>query len=421
MFWPKPQATAQLRPAGMTSARLFRLLAVAGPGLLVMLADTDAGNVVTAAQAGAQWGYRLLPLVLMLIPVLYLVQELAVRLGIHTGRGFGELVRDRFGPGWAWLSAVGLTVATLGSLVTEFTGIAGIGELFGVTRQLTLPLAAAALLAIVATGSYRRMERTALVVGVFELAFFAVAWVAHPDPHRIAHEAVALPFGNRQFLYMAAAVIGMVFNPWMIFYQQSATAEKRLRPEDRWVARVDTALGAVITQLLTASVLVAAAALLAGGGSGKSLASVGEISVALSPVLGPEMGRVVFGIGVVGASMVAAIVSSLALAWGIGEVAGCRRSLERRPFELGWFYATYIACIGIAASLVWLVPDLVWLNIAAQVLNAFLLPIVFGLLLALAVAALPPALRLRGWRLILTAGVCMLVAAVGVAGGGVGL
>src|SRR5271166_4494136 len=128
----------------------IRWIAVGGPGLLVMLADTDAGNVVTAAQAGAQWGYRLLPLLLLLAPLLYMVQELAVRLGLYTGRGHGELIRDQFGIGWAWLSTAGLAAATIGSLITEFGGVAGIGELYGLSRGLTLPLAAMALLAIVA-------------------------------------------------------------------------------------------------------------------------------------------------------------------------------------------------------------------------------------------------------------------------------
>jgi NRAMP (natural resistance-associated macrophage protein)-like metal ion transporter len=164
-----------------------------GPGLLVMLADTDAGNVVTAAQAGAQWGYRLLPLVLLLIPMLYMVQELTVRLGICTGRGHGELIRGQFGAGWAWLSTAGLVAATIGSLVTEFTGVAGIGELYGLSRSLTLPIATAALLTVVITGSYRRVERTAIVIGLFELAFFVVALAAQPNLKTMAKDAVDLP------------------------------------------------------------------------------------------------------------------------------------------------------------------------------------------------------------------------------------
>src|SRR5271167_4058815 len=212
---------AEAEPRAVRAASRARSLAIWGPGLLVMLADTDAGNVVTAAQSGAQWGYRLLPLVLLLIPLLYMVQELTVRLGISTGRGHGELIRERFGAGWAWLSIVGLAVATIGSLVTEFTGVAGIGELYGVSRGLTLPLAAGALLTVVTTGSYRRVERTALVIGLFELAFFAVAWDAHPNLATLLRDALDLPFGDREFAFLTAAIIGATFNPWMIFYQQS--------------------------------------------------------------------------------------------------------------------------------------------------------------------------------------------------------
>jgi Mn2+/Fe2+ NRAMP family transporter len=386
-----------------------------------MLADTDAGNVVTAAQAGARWGYRLLPLVVLLIPVLYMVQELTVRLGIATGRGHGELIRERFGLGWACLSMIGLAAATIGSLVTEFTGVAGIGELYGLSRSLSLPLAAAALLAIVATGSYRRVERAALVTGLFELAFFAVAWAAHPSFKSIATEAIDLPLGDRDFVYLAAAVIGAVFNPWMVFYQQSAVADKGLRPQDYRPARWDTAIGAVLTQLLTGAVLVAAAATLAAGDARASLASVGEIANAFYPVLGEGVGRLVFSVGVLGASLVAAIVASLALAWGVGEVAGYRRSLEYRPFEAGWFYGVYAACVVGAGFLVWLVPDLVWLNVAAQVVNAFLLPLVIGPLVTLAATALPQPLRLRGSYLRLILGISAALCAAGLVGGLAGL
>ena len=392
-----------------------------GPGLVVMLADTDAGNVVTGAQAGAQWGYRLLPLLLLLIPMLYLVQELTVRLGIHTGCGHGELIRERFGVGWAWLSTAGLTAATIGSLVTEFTGVAGIGEVYGLSRGLTLPIATAALLAVVGTGSYRRVERTAIVIGLFELAFFVVAWDARPNLETLAKDVLDLPLGNREFMYLVAAVIGATFNPWMIFYQQSAIADKKLRPDHLEAARWDTAFGAVLTQCLTGAVLVAAAATLASGGASAGLSSVGEISQALSPLLGENVGSLVFSAGVLGASLVAAIVCSLALAWGVGEVAGYRRSLEYRPFAAKWFYGVYAASVVGAAVLVWFVPNLVGLNIAAQVLNALLLPLVIGFLVALAVKALPDALRPRGLYLWALIGISAVVVAVGLYGGVSGL
>ena len=408
---------AEARSTKLKIAPILRWLGIWGPGLLVMLADTDAGNVVTAAQSGAQWGYRLLPLLLLLIPMLYMVQELTVRLGVHTGRGHGELIRERFGLGWAWLSTVGLAVAAIGSLVTEFTGVAGVGELYGLSRSLTLPLAAAALLTVVATGSYRRVERTALVIGVFEFAFFAVAWVARPKLGTLIRDAADLPFGNREFVYLISAIIGATFNPWMIFYQQSATVDKQLQPADINAARWDTGVGAVLTQCLTGAVLVAAAAVLTSKGASTSLTSVGQIGDALTPVLGVAVGHLIFGVGVLGASLIAAIVSSLALAWGVGEVTGYQRSLEYRPLDAGWFYAIYAACAIGAAALVWFVPDLVWLNIAAQVLNAFLLPLVIGLLVALAMTALPQPLRLRGWYLRLTIGISAIVCALGLFGG----
>lgn len=386
-----------------------------------MLADTDAGNVVTGAQAGAKWGYRLLPLLLLLIPMLYMVQELTVRLGIYAKCGYGELIRRRFGARWAWLSIAGLAAATIGSLVTEFTGVAGIGELYGVPRAGSLTIAAAALLAVVATGSYRRVERLAIFIGLFELAFFAVAWAAHPNPAIMAKDALDLPLGNREFMYLAAAIIGAVFNPWMIFYQQSAVADKKLHPGDLKASRWDTVIGAIITQCLTGAVLIAAAATLAPNGGSTNIGTIGEISAALSNLLGEDFGRCVFSIGVLGASAVAAIVSSLALAWGIGEAAGYRRSLESHPFEVKWFYGVYTASVVGAAALVWLVPNLVWLNIGAQVLNAFLLPLVLGLLLALAMKTLPEPVRPRGLYLWVLICISASVIAFGLFGGVWGL
>jgi Mn2+/Fe2+ NRAMP family transporter len=413
--------SAQARAARIGLARILRPLAIWGPGLLVMLADTDAGNVVTAAQAGVQWGYRLLPLLLLLIPMLYMVQELTVRLGIHSRRGHGELIRERFGIGWALLSTAGLAAATIGSLITEFTAVAGIGELYDVPRSLTLPAAAVALLGVVGTGSYRRVERAALAIGLFQLAFFAVAWLAHPSLSVMAQHAVDLPLGNPEFVYLAAAIIGATFNPWMIFYQQSATVDKGLQPPDLRHARWDTGIGAVLTQSLTGAVLIAAAATLGNGNETSSLAIVGQISDALTPLLGAAAGRLVFSMGVLGASLVAAIVCSLALAWGVGAVSGYRRSLEYRPFEARWFYGVYALSVVGVATLVWCAPNLVWLTIAAQVLNVFLLPLVIGLLVALAAMVLPEPYRLRGWYMWLIIGISAIASCLGLFGGISGL
>lgn len=407
-----------LTPMGfLQRGRVARFLAVFGPGLVVMLADTDVGSVITAGQSGTQWGYQLLLMQLLLIPILFVVQEMTVRLGVFTGRGHGELIRDTFGPIWAWISAAGLGVATVGALLTEFSGVAGVGELYGLPRMYTLPVAAMALLFVVLTGSYRRVERAAITVGLFELAFLFVAWAAKPDLSQMASGALNIPIGNKDYVYLAAANIGAVIMPWMVFYQQSAIADKKLRPEHISAARWDTALGAVLTQLVMAAVLIACAATIGKSHPDATLETVGQMSEALTPFLGDSMGRMVFSLGVLGAGMVAAIVCSLALAWGVGEVAGYKRSLELRPLQARWFYGLYAASVVGGAVLVGVWPDLVSLNVDVQVMNALLLPLVLGLLIALACKALPPAHRLRGgykWLVII---VCALTTAMGVFGG----
>ncbi len=396
---------------------LPRFLAIAGPGIVVMLADTDVGSIITAGQSGVAWGYRLLMLQFLLMPILFIVQELTVRLGIHSGKGHGELIRDHFGKGWAWLSAVGLAVATTGAILTEFSGVAGVGEIYGIPRVLSVCLSAALLLVVVLTGSYRRVERVAITLGLFELAFFVVAWLAHPSLHQILAQSAEPALGNPQYVYLVSANIGAVIMPWMVFYQQSAVADKRLKPADLPMARADTAVGAVLAQLVMAAVLIATAATIGRHNPNASLNTVGDMANALIPFLGSTIGKLVFSAGVIGAAMVAAIVCSLAFAWGLGEVTGYRRSLEDHPLEAKWFYGVYAGCVLAGAVLVAAVPNLVFLNIAVEVMNALLLPMVLGFLIALAIFALPPAVRLGGiykWVVII---VSALTAGLGVYGG----
>jgi Mn2+/Fe2+ NRAMP family transporter len=394
-----------------------RFLAVFGPGLAVMLADSDVGSVITAGQSGVEWGYRLLGLQILLIPVLYVVQELTVRLGIFTGRGHGELVRTVLGPVWAWITLAGLTIATIGALLTELSGVAGIGELYGLPRFATLPFAALGLFAIVLTGSYRRVERVAIAIGLFELAFFFVAWAARPDMHQMLSGSLDIAYRDKGYLYLAAANIGSVVMPWMIFYQQSAVADKKLLPGHYAMARSDTAIGAIITQLVMCAVTIACAATL--GGKQVSLGSVGDMSDALTPFLGTGPGRIVFSAGMLGAGLVAAIVSSLGFAWGVGEVTGYRHAFEEHPSR--GFYALYIAIMAGAAIVVVLWPNLVSLNIIVQVMNTFMLPVILGVLITLSVIALPATHRIRGPYLWFVIALCTATAAAGLFGGVWGL
>ncbi|MGO8712399.1 MAG: NRAMP family divalent metal transporter [Rhizomicrobium sp.] len=394
-----------------------RLLAVTGTGIVVMLADTDAGSIITAAQSGAQWGYRLLLLQFILMPILYVVQELTVRLGVVTGRGHGELILQRFGRGWAWLSVSTLAVACLGALVSELSGLAGVGLLFGVPAWATMVAVIGGLITVVWTASYRSVERTAIVFGSFELVFVYIAWRAHPESRAVLDGLVHMPLGNRAYLYLATANIGAVIMPWMVFYQQSAVIEKNLRPEHLKMLRWETGTGAIITQLVMIGVLMATAATIGRANPNAPLDTVQQISGALTPFLGPNLGRAVFAVGLCGAAMVATIVVSLTAAWGVGEVAGFRRSLTDHPLEAPWFYGIFTLCLVCAGILVASGTNLVALSVGVQVLNALLLPIVLGFLFALAVRALPEPYRLKGAYAFVVGGVMAVTAGFGVYAG----
>ena len=400
---------------------LAMFLAAVGPGLMVMLADTDAGSVVTAAQSGASWGYSLLPLEVALIPVLYLVMELTVRLGIATGKGHAELVKDCFGRKWAFLSVALLLVSTTGALVTELAGLAGVGLMEGIPPRVTVPAAAVFLARVVMSGRSRRL-------GLFELAFLFAALRAHPSLHAAAASFGSVgPLSRGDYLGLVAANVGAVIMPWMVFYQQAAVVDKGLRRENLRAGRVDTAVGAVVTQVVMIAVLVATAATLnshshvlgakAAGQAvrtGGSLTSVQAISAALVPYLGTAAGKLAFGLGMVGAALVAAIVVGLGGGWGFAELTGARRSLNCRATQAPLFYGVYVASLALAAGLTLVCGSPVRLSVAIEVGNALLLPVVLGFLLALAHKALPAPYRLHKVQSTVTLGVVVAVLALNI-------
>jgi Mn2+/Fe2+ NRAMP family transporter len=375
-------------------ARWARFAVVAGPGLVVMLADTDAGSIITAAQSGAQWGYRLLLLQLVLVPILFVVQELTVRLGIVSGKGHGELIRDHFGRGWAWVSVGTLVLACVGALLSELSGLAGVGLLFGVPAWLTMAVVVSGLTLMAYTGSYLSVERIAMAIGAFELVFLLVAWKAQPQATAMISGALSIAWQEPKYLYLVAANIGAVIMPWMVFYQQSAVVEKKLTVDDLPAARWDTALGAVITQVIMACVLVATAATLGKAGTNVALDTVQQIAKAITPFLGETTGKLLFGLGMTGAALVATIVVTLTAARTLGEVLGVKHSLENAPSEAPWFYGIYTVSLAASGLFVASGVNLVSLSVGVQVMNALLLPIVLGFLYLLA-RRLPAPYRLR--------------------------
>ncbi|MBV9313097.1 MAG: divalent metal cation transporter [Pseudonocardia sp.] len=385
--------------------RIWWWLLLVGPGLMVMLADSDAGSVITAAQSGAQYRYQLVACQLALIPILYVVQEITVRLGLVTGRGHGALIRSVFGLPWGLVSAVTLFVACVGALITEFAGLAGVGELIGLPRIASIGAPTLALVGLVLAGRYRRVELVGITIGALELLFIPAAIIARPDPHALLSGLAHPVTFSAPYLTLLAANVGAVIMPWMVFYQQGAVIDKDKRglglPRALRAARLDTALGAVATQLVMIAVVVAIAATIGTAQPGASLNTVGDIATGLIPFFGRDAAIWLFGLGMIGASVVAALVVALAGAWGLSEVLGWRHSLNDSPNCAVGFYTLAVVGTLIGAVLVLVWPNLVQLSVEVEVMNACLLPIVLGFLLALERKALPERLRMRGaWRVV---------------------
>jgi Mn2+/Fe2+ NRAMP family transporter len=397
-----------------------RFLAVAGPGIVVMLADTDAGSVITAAQSGAQWGYNLLLLQIVLIPILYVVQELTVRLGAVTGKGHAALIKKHFGVGWAWLSVVTLIVTCLGALLTEFAGLTGVGNLLGVPPAVTLALVVTAMMAMALMHGYATVERIAIAVGAFELVFILVAMLAHPGLAEMASGAASIPFNDPKYLLLVSANIGAVIMPWMVFFQQASIVEKGITVKDLGSAKLDTAIGAVVTQVIMGAVLIATAATLGKQGGDHALDTIEEIVGAITPFLGNFAGKLLFCLGMVGASTVAAIVVTLTAARTLAEVLGAKHKLEDEPREAPWFYGFYAVALIVCAVVVGSGVNLVSLSIGVQVMNALLLPIVLGFLFLLA-RKLPAPYRLQGGYAWLVGAIVLVTVVFGVYSGVAGL
>ncbi|HTU70123.1 MAG TPA: divalent metal cation transporter [Candidatus Baltobacteraceae bacterium] len=375
-------AAAGASPHRSVWGLILRFLAVTGPGLIVAFADTEAGSVTTAAASGAQFGYKLILLQLLLIVPLFVVQEMTVRLGITTGKGHARLIREHYGLGWAWVSLGTMLITNVAALVTEFAGIAGAALIFGLPAAPLVILAALALVVVIFTASYKRAEVFAFALCSIELLFIPAAFAAHPPVHAIVMQGIfgSQPLHDYGYLMLIASNIGAVIMPWMIFYQQSATVDKGLKLPDLNFARFDTALGAVLTQGIMCAIIITTAATLFVHHI--QVSDAAHAALAFQPLVGRFAG-VTFGVGLIGASMLGAFVVSLATSWAFGEAFGWRCSLND-GLRAKRFTALYVACVAVAAAVV-LIPNLplIAITLYVEAFNGFVLPIVLGFLLVL--------------------------------------
>lgn len=351
---------------------LGALLAVIGPGLLAGLSDDDPAGITTYSVLGAEHGYAFLWVLALSTGALIVFHGLGARMGVVTGQGLIGLVRQRFGVGPAGLALLALVVANIGTTVAEFAGIAAGGELFGVPRAISVPVAAVGVSLLVLRGSFHRIEHVLIAVSAVFVAYVISGILAHPDWGAAARGLVVptLPT-SRDAIVIVTATLGTTLAPWGLSFIQSYAVDKRLRIDDLPLERVDVVTGATLTGVIGFFVVVACAATL--WRNGQSIDTAADAARALEPLAGDLAGKL-FGLGLVGAALLAASILPLSTSYSVCEYLGSEAALDDRFSEARPFYITYGVVVSVAAAVI-LLPGapLVTILVATQVLNAVLL------------------------------------------------
>lgn len=354
-----------LRPAA--------LLVILGPGLIAANAGNDAGGIATYAQAGALYEYRTLFICVFVVGALVVVQEMAARLGAYSGEGLISVVREQFSLRLGAFAVLCLVIANLGLVVSEFAGIGAALEIFGVSRYISVPIAAVVILSVVLFGSYKYAERVFLGLSLVFLTYPIAMILADPDWGEVISNAVIPHFvAERDFLLIAVALVGTTITPYMQLYQASAVADRGIGPDDYRNERIDAVFGALFAGFIFLSVLIATAATIGGTGG---ITSAADAAKALEPIAGANA-EALFAIGLFGASMLAAAIVPLSTAYGIAEAVGVERSVSRRFSEAPLFLGLFTAQVLIGASVALIPVNLIELLVGMQILNGFITPII---------------------------------------------
>jgi len=398
-------AQPELRPR---RNRLLVLLGIFGPGLIAANAGNDAGGILTYASAGAQFAYRTLFVMVLVTVGLVVVQEMAARLGAHTGEGLVSLIREQFPLRVAAFAVAALVVANLGLVVSEFAGIGAAMEIFGVSRYLSVPLAALGIWAAVVFGSYRYVERVFLLLSFVFVAYPLAAVLGHPGWGAVGRQTVWPHFtAGHGFVVLVVALIGTTITPYMQLYQAAAVADRGAGPDDMRTIRIDAVAGAIFADLVSMCIIIATAAAIGGHGP---LASAEDAARALRPAAG-SAAEGLFAVGLLGASALAAAVVPLSTAYALAEAIGVERSVSRRFSEAPLFLGLFTAQVAVGA-LVALVPgNLVALLINMQVLNGAVAPIFLAFILILANRRSVLGEAVNGPRFRVVAAVCVAAVA----------
>jgi len=359
-------------------ARLKTLLAIVGPGVIVMVGDNDAGAFSTYGQAGQTYGTRLLWTFLLLIPVLYVNQEMVLRLGAVTGVGYAKLILERFGRFWGAFSVINLFILNALTIVTEFIGIALAASYLGVPKIAAVILASLVIVVAASTGSLRRFERMAMALCAGSLLLVPLFVLAHPPAGQMAGGFVipSIPGGSGQLgtvMLLVIGIVGTTVAPWQLFFQQSYIIDKRITPRFMRYEKADLWLGIIIVVIGGSALMGATAAAFAGAGHGQFTDAAG-LAAGLAAYAGHAAGAL-FAVALLDASMIGAFAVSLSTAYAVGDVLGLKHSLHRGVRQAKGFYAMYAALIALAATIV-LIPGspLGLITEGVQVLAGVLLP-----------------------------------------------
>jgi NRAMP (natural resistance-associated macrophage protein)-like metal ion transporter len=360
-----------------TRARALALLAIIGPGLIVMVGDNDAGGVATYSQAGQNYGPSLLWVLLLLIPVLIVNQEMVVRLGAVTGVGHAKLINERFGRFWGWFSVGDLFLLNFLTIVTEFIGVSLALGYLGVSKYVAVPIAAAALIAITASGSFRFWERSMFVFVFANVLVIPLFFLAHPHAGSIVHHFVVpgiLGGANSTSVLLIIAIVGTTVAPWQLFFQQSNIIDKRITP--RWInyERLDTWIGAIIVVVGAGALMAISAFAFQHTPYFGHFTDAGGTATALGHILGKTSG-VFFAVVLLNASLIGAGAVTLSTSYAFGDVFGTKGSLHRSFADAKAFYAIFGLLVAGAAGIV-LIPGapLGVITVAVQALAGVLLP-----------------------------------------------
>lgn len=364
-------------------SKILLIFSVLGPGLITASADNDAPGIATYSVAGSQYGYSFLWLILVITIGEVVVQEMAARMGTVTGKGTADLIRERFGVKITTFAIVCLFLANMATTIAQFAGVAAAGELFGISRYISVPFACIVMSLLILKGNYKIIEKILLVLCLCSLSYVAAVFVIKPDWAQIGISLIRPQMQlNRDYILTVLAVIGTTITPWGIFYLQASVADKKEDISRYKLTRIDVGFGAAWGNVISAFIIIVTASTLFF--KGIVVADAKDAALALVPLAG-EASSILFAVGLLGASLLAVSVLPLSTTYAVCEAFGFERGLDHEPKKARVFYGLF-ALIMIVSSLFVLLPKmpLFQIMVMSQSLNAILLPVILVLVLILA-------------------------------------